>query len=103
MLTAFRAETEDYLAWLSIERLRGEHSLVARYEYHGYEPGWHCHAVCGSLDKLPVAVVKPYGTMRAPHARNRHRRPSYGVTEQNALSVSMGFFKVMTFAEDGFL
>lgn len=100
LLTAIEPGKEKFLAWLSVKK--GEdYAIVARYEFHGAgEPGWHGHSLCGRLADIPVAVVKPYGTMRIPQARRRHRRGLFGVTESNAIAISFKKFRVSERPED---
>ena len=93
LLTAFEPSKEKFLSWLLIERQAGN-AMVARYEFHGDEPGWHCHCLAGAVDRIPVAVVKPYGTIRIPAARHHHRRLSFGITETSALALSFKVFRV---------
>jgi len=100
ILTAFEPSKEKFLAWLAIERQEGT-AIVARYEFHGDEPGWHCHSLCAPIDGIPVALVKPYGTMRIPAARHRHRRLTFGMTEMSALALSFRVFRVTGKSEGG--
>lgn len=93
LLTALEPSKEKFLAWLSLCR-GNEFSIIARYEFHGDEPGWHVHSLCGNVAKIPVAVVKPYGTLRIPKANNLHRRSEFGVTERDAISLSFKVFRV---------
>jgi hypothetical protein len=102
LLTAFEPAHEKFMAWLSICR-GADYAIVARYEFHGDEPGWHVHSTCGRVSQIPVAVVKPYGTMRLPKASDPHRRNAFTITEMDAVSVSFRVFRVMALAEDGFL
>ncbi len=99
LLIAFEPSKEKFLAWLSIERQEG-HAVVARYEFHGDEPGWHCHSLCGQIDQIPVGVVKPYGTQRIPAARHFHKRQTFAITEVSALSLAFRFFRIEDRPED---
>lgn len=93
LLTAFQPQKHTFIGWLAL--VRGEAAAVlARLEYHGDEPGWHCHAMCGDVHDAPVGVVKPYGVQRLPKARAFHRRRAFEITEDVALSKSFGFFRV---------
>lgn len=93
LLTAFEPSKEGFEACLTLLR-DGAHVVVARLEYHGAEPGWHCHVSCDDLASLPAGIVKPYGIKRLPHPTARHRRVTYEMTEMSALSTSFGFFRV---------
>jgi hypothetical protein len=87
------ATKHTFIAWLSYQR-GAAYVLAARLEYHGHEPGLHCHASCGDLDELPAGVVKPFGTRRVPQYGTFHRRVTYEMTESSALSLSFEFFGV---------
>jgi hypothetical protein len=93
LLTAFEPMKQTFVAWLSYER-GGGYTLVARLEFHGDEPGWHCHSNCGPVSDIPIGVVKPLGTVRVPKARAFHRRTDYDITESDALAKSFKFFRV---------
>jgi hypothetical protein len=99
LLTAFEASTEQFLAMLTYRR--GDvYVVVGRLEYHGHEPGLHCHSACDSLAAMQAAVVKPYGTRRFPKNKAFHRRTGYEMTQVTALETSFEFFNV-TAAPDG--
>lgn len=93
LLTAFEPAKQSFIAWLSYKR-GDSYVLAARLEYHGHEPGLHCHASCDDLHSLPVGVVKPYGTQRVPEYGTRHRRATYEMTEASALSTAFKFYGV---------
>lgn len=61
LLTAFDPLKQSFVAWLSYQRGDG-YAIVARLEYHGSEPGMHCHATCDAVSETPVGIVKPFGT-----------------------------------------
>ena len=93
LLTAFEPSTDQYLALLTYRR-GSVYVVVARLEYHGHEPGLHCHAACEPLSTVTGGVVKPYGTQRLPRHGSRHRRASYDMTQAGALQTSFRFFNV---------
>lgn len=93
LLTAFEPSKHTFIAWLSYQR-GAAYVLAARLEYHGHEPGLHCHACCDELHDIPAGVVKPFGTVRVPKYGKFHRRVTYEMTESSALSTSFGFFGV---------
>jgi hypothetical protein len=95
LLTAFEPQKQNFLAWLTYKR-GDSYVVVARLEFHGHEPGLHCHASCDDIHNLPVGVVKPYPTQRVPKYAAWHRRSTYGMSEATALSTSFGFFRVTT-------
>jgi hypothetical protein len=93
LLTAFEPMKQTFVAWLSYVRAGG-YTLVARLEFHGDEPGWHCHSNCGPVSDIPIGVVKPMGTVRVPKARDFHRRTDYDMTDSDALAKSFKFYRV---------
>lgn len=103
LLTAFEPSREKFLSWLSLGR-DGGYAIVARYEFHGEdEPGWHGHCLDTTVARIPIGQVKPYGTVRVPAARGRHRRTTYEVTEASALATSFRVFRVENVPEDAML
>ena len=93
LLTAFEPSKHGFLAWLTCRR-GDAHVMLARLEYHGSEPGIHCHASCDEVHNVQVGVVKPYPTTRLPKYCAFHRRSTYEMTEASALAVSFEFFNV---------
>src|SRR3546814_16446394 len=63
-----REGREIYYATLGVVE-GGDTKILCSYEYHGTEPGWHCHVKCGD-----VALVAPrqnrFGSKRLPKARD---------------------------------
>ena len=97
LLTAYDPRTEEYLSWLAV--LDGDTTvLVARYEFHGTHPGWHCHAPCEEISLTETIGALDYrGADRFPGGNNMHRRRAFGITsEQHALFASFTFFNVET-------
>lgn len=93
LLTAFRADTEEFMAWLAIPM--GEAlTVIARFEYHGDHPGFHCHSTCADHSEIPVGEQDPYLFKRAPGASNRHRREDPVRTESEAIERAFTFFGV---------
>jgi len=102
LLTAFEPSKQGFLGWLSYQR-GDSYIVIARLEFHGSEPGLHCHASCDDLGTLSVAIVKPPGTRRVPKYGTRHRRMTCEITEQSALVRSFGFFNVTGASEDSMI
>lgn len=102
LLTALDISREGYISWLSVRR-GDSYAILARYEFHGGEPGLHAHSMCGKVSEIPVAVVKPYGTMRIPKARTAHRRMKIELSEATALAISFKIFRVNGRPEGGLL
>ena len=71
----------------------GDTKIVCSYEFHGTEPGWHCHVKCDEL-----ANVRPgqnrYGAVRLPNGRRKHRRDSFGVSKTNAKHKAIDFYRI---------
>ena len=93
LLTAFESSKNNFLGWFSYRR-GDTYTMVARLEFHGHEPGLHCHACCDDLHNVQIGVVKPYPSVRLPNARAKHRREKFEITETSALSTSFRFFRV---------
>jgi hypothetical protein len=93
LLTAFEPSKNGFLAWLSFKR-GDAYTMVARLEFHGHEPGLHCHSSCDDLHNVQIGVVKPYPSVRLPNARAKHRRDQCAITDASALATSFGFFRV---------
>lgn len=89
LLTAFEPSKQGFVAWLSYQR-GDAYAVVARLEFHGSEPGLHCHASCDAVSDIRAGVVKPFGTRRVPKFSAKHRRTKYEITKSSALSTSFG-------------
>lgn len=70
-----------------------ESRVLCEYEYHGTEPGWHCHAHCDQIVGAAASFAR-FGSIRLPSARNNHRRRAFGVTMANAKQRAMKFYKI---------
>jgi hypothetical protein len=102
LLTAFEPSKHTFIAWLSYQR-GAAYVVAARLEFHGHEPGLHCHASCDDLHELPTGVVKPFGTRRVPQYGAHHRRMVYEMSEVSALSTAFKFFGVNATPEGAML
>jgi hypothetical protein len=102
LLRAFEPRKQGFIAWLSYQR-GDSYVVVARLEFHGSEPGLHCHATCDPVSETPAGIVKPFGTRRVPKYGTRHRRTKYDMTEASALNTSFRFFKVKGTPEDAMI
>jgi hypothetical protein len=59
--------------------------ILCSYEYHASEPGWHCHAACDEISKVPIGYLRGPWIKRVPAAKNPHRSLSFRVgTEKDA-------------------
>jgi hypothetical protein len=93
LLIAFDVGYEEYRAWLALDR--GEDMvLLARLEFHGSHPGWHCHANCDDPHVRISGVVKGFGDRRYPKARRFHRHQQFNVAEHNALAIAFRFYGI---------
>lgn len=93
LLTAFEPLKQTAISWLSARAGAG-YAVVARFEFHGDHPGWHCHSYCGALADISVGYVKSLGVVRLPKARAFHRREVYELTEQTALERAYTFYNI---------
>ena len=90
VLIAYRLDIESYRAWLALEE-GNDLKVLARYEFHGTHPGWHCHAQCDDVEQVSAGTVKHLGERRLPPPRDC-RRTKFGVTDQKALTIACEFF-----------
>jgi hypothetical protein len=93
LLTAFEPSKQTAVAGLSCRRGTA-YGVVARLEFHGDHPGWHCHSHCGVVADLSAGYVKSLGSVRLPKARAFHRRKVYEVTERVALEKAFAFYNI---------
>src|SRR5436190_379977 len=73
LLTAIEISKEAFMACLTYKR-GNAHVVVSRLEYHGHEPGLHCHASCEQLHEHAAGIMKPFGVKRFPKYGAKHRR-----------------------------
>lgn len=93
LLTAYRSDNEEYLAWLSTPIGDGLR-IIARFEFHGSHPGWHCHSHCGDHEDIPVSEQAPYIFKRAPGPNSPHRKQEFVKTDYAAMQKAFSFFGV---------
>lgn len=93
LLIAFKADTEEYMAWLAMPAGDGLR-VIARLEYHGTHPGLHCHSTCEDHEGVPVGDQNPYMFRRAPSAWENHRRQDSVKSESDAMQRAYRFFGV---------
>ena len=58
--------------------------VLCSYEYHVGEPGWHCHAACDELSKVPLGYMRGPWVRRVPAARRTHSRQDFGISDETA-------------------
>ncbi|TCT05219.1 hypothetical protein [Aquabacter spiritensis] len=69
--------------------------VLCSYEYHPSEPGWHCHATCDDVEKVPGGYMRGPWVKRIPHAKRTHRRQELGITdEQSAQRFALKFYRI---------
>jgi hypothetical protein len=80
VLILYRLELNKYCAYLA-EECGQDMKVLARYDYHADEPGWHLHAVCESGTQ--VAGRTGGMSRRLPDGGKRHRRTEFGITDED--------------------
>lgn len=60
-------------------------AVLCNHEYHADHPGWHCHLVNLSHDKVAPGVIRT-GQRRWPGPKANHSRLEFGLSEASALS-----------------
>jgi len=50
--------------------------ILCSYEYHASEPGWHCHAACDPISRVPSGFMRGPWVRRVPPGNKPHRRQS---------------------------
>ena len=92
LLIAYNALKEQFRATLAVENDR-DMCVVASYEFHGTHPGWHMHAACGEVAKIPAGSMRGSWQRRKPLPYRIHRRMEYGVSGDDvALDIAARFF-----------
>jgi hypothetical protein len=100
LLTAYNAHIEEFRAWLAIAFEKGA-VLLARYEYHGTHPGWHCHGPCGDLEQGDAGALSTRDVLRVPEGKGFHRDQDFDITSvSRALARSHSFFRVKALEGD---
>lgn|GEM_PF-1534451 len=56
--------------------------VLCSYEYHPSEPGWHCHAACDNLAKVPNGYMRGPWVKRIPHAKRTHTRQDFQIKDE---------------------
>lgn len=87
-----REGREIYSACLGVVE-GGTLKVLATYEFHGTEPGWHCHVRCDDLAALDP-LVNRHGSTRLPAAKRRHRDTAFRVTKKTGVRVALDFFRI---------
>lgn len=93
LLTAFNPRIEEFHSWLGWRR-EGVVVIIARYEFHGTHPGWHCHSACCDISEIDPAQPRHRQFVRLPSGEKRHRRMLFDLTEASALAAAFRFYRV---------
>ena len=96
VLVVLNEPKQKFQAFLGVfadTRLR----ILCCHEFHAGEPGWHCHAVCGEVTKVPEGFMRGPWVRRLPHAKRTHRRLNFGVNDLDAAKrVAIDRYKIWT-------
>jgi hypothetical protein len=98
LLTTFQSDREEFLGWLSTQEDEGLR-VIARYEFHGTHPGWHCHTAPCDHEEIPIGDPRPRLFERGVGPDDDK---VFVHSEADALAKSFGFFHV-TAAPEGAL
>ncbi len=58
--------------------------VLCSYEYHAGEPGWHCHAACDELSRVPEGYMRGPWVRRLPAAKRTHSSQDFGISDETA-------------------
>jgi hypothetical protein len=103
LLTGFNRNIEEFASWLAQE---AEHNpvLLARYEFHGSHPGWHCHAPCDDIGPGDAGALRTRDLLRFPRGGGFHRCTDFGTTsEEHALARAFNFYRVDVPSDGGMI
>jgi hypothetical protein len=103
LLTAYNPRIEDFRAWLGWRKTDGLLVIIARLEFHGTHPGWHCHSACCDISEIEPGQPLHRQFVRLPKADHRHRKTTFGLTEASALAAAFGFYRLTGTPEGMFL
>ena len=96
VLVVLNAPKQKFQAFLGVSegaRLR----ILCCHEFHAAEPGWHCHASCGDVSKVPEGFMRGPWVRRLRAARRTHRRLNFGVIDlDSAKQVAIKRYKIWT-------
>jgi hypothetical protein len=92
LLTTFDLDHEEFLSWLSTPVDDGLR-VIARFEFHGTHPGWHCHAATCDHEEIPVGDPRPRVFERFADVLD-HGDLGFIHNEAGALEKAFGFYHV---------
>jgi hypothetical protein len=81
VLVVLNTAKEKFEAIYAVQTDEGLRVLFS-YEYHPDVPtGWHCHACCDDISKVPVETIRGPWVKRIPAARRTHRLRDLGIDD----------------------
>jgi hypothetical protein len=104
LLIAYHLAKENYLAWLTVEIVPGEHRVVACLEHHSTHGSYHIHTKCGELaDFRPGCSRQRNEGIRIPAKGGYNRERGYDMGPQEAINRAYATFRVTASGGDGML
>ncbi|WP_156922520.1 hypothetical protein [Azorhizobium doebereinerae] len=100
VLVVFNAGKQKFEAILGAI-VSGALRVLCSYEYHPSEPGWHCHAACDNVAKVPNGYMRGPWVKRIPHAKRAHKRQDFDIKDE--LSAQRFAFKCYKIEVEGSL
>lgn len=69
--------------------------VLCSYEFHAHEPGWHCHAACDEVSRVPAGYMRGPWVRRMPGARATHSRLNFSIaTVQDAQRFAFRCYRI---------
>jgi hypothetical protein len=94
VLIVLNEPKEKYEAILGV-LAEGQLRILCSYEYHATEPGWHCHAACGDVNKVPKGCMRGPWIRRIPKAHATHSRLDFAIDgQQKAVRFAIGCYRI---------
>ncbi len=94
VLVVLNAPKQKFQAILGVAaeaRLR----ILCCHEFHAGEPGWHCHASCGEVSKVPEGFMRGPWVRRLPAASRTHRRLNFEALDlDSAKRIAIDRYKI---------
>lgn len=92
VLIYYRIALHQYSAVLA-KAVGGDMLVMARLEFHGTHPGWHCHALCDATGAVSGRSGAP--DKRIPKVSGFHKQSEYGVAgDRSAHDKAAKFFRL---------
>ncbi len=100
VLVVFNLGKQKYEAILGVMGA-GALRVICSYEFHAFEPGWHCHAACENVEKVPSGYMRGPWVKRIPGAKRTHTRQDFEIKDD--LSAQRFAFKCYGIEAEGSL